>query len=153
MIKLNDFILYTGRDIIHEQGVIIHQPTIGEISEILKEKDFFKIAQLLCMKNSESSEENYKTFLMLLLGWQNILDGESRLQTLRLLNLLFKGYELRLDKEVGDMMICKDDFVLNINGENFSDFQDIFKGIFAYDEIFKSGKNEEYNPGNDKQEK
>ena len=146
-----DLVLYTGKDIVFESNFKIHQPTIAELSERLPdEKDFFKLVQVLTIKNSESPRENFQTFLMLLLGWQNILDENSRIGILKLLELLFKDYSLKLDKEELNIQIWKNNDFIVLNGENFVKFQDIIKGIFAYDTIFKGGKEGDYNPGNDK---
>lgn len=162
--KLTDcrLALMTGVDIpIPELQLILHQPTIKEIS-MLGEKDFFIALQFLCLhKNNYIQDEillqqitNFDIFMEILMDKQvtkelhSTLDLKSSL--ISLLTLLFGDYQvlftpqsliltLRENKEISIM----------IDRTNFNILQDVLRQVFCLNTNIL-GEQGTFNPKGDK---
>lgn len=142
--------LMTGVDIpIQECCVILHQPTIKEIS-LLGEKDFLIGAQCLCVnkdvyqgqgKEQLEAVSNFQ-LLMSLLAEAKLQDQKQKV--IQVLQLLFPSYQIFLTPRAIVLKLNDENFT--IDESNFDFFQDICKQVFC----MNKGENETFNPANKK---
>ena len=138
--------LMTGVDIpIPECNIILHQPTIKEISYI-GETDFFTGAQCLCIsKNMYSGEglgdiSNFALFMMMM---QDERTKDKKASVQQILTILFPQYKVFFTPRA---------IVFNLNGEtfmidegNFEKLQEVLIKVFC---LSASGQ-ESFNPANE----
>ena len=142
--------LMTGVDIpIPECQIIIHQPTIKEIS-LLGEKAFFAGAQTLCVnKNMYQGEgkeqlENISNFQLFISLINEPKIAEQKLYVQQVLSLLMPDYKIIFTPRAIMLNLDTENFI--IDESNFDAFQDICKQVFC---LNRNGQ-EEYNPANKK---
>ena len=128
--------LMTGVDIpVPECQVVVHQPSIIEIS-LIGEKDFFMGVQCLCLyknmfidedKNVPSDINNFQIFMTIMKEPEAKEKKEATKQVLTLLfpffKILFTPNSLLLQPEEGDAII--------IDSNNFEELQDILRQVFC----------------------
>lgn len=143
--------LMCGTDIpVPECQIIVHQPTIKEIS-LIGEQDFFVGAQCLCInKNMVSKDEiilenttNFQVF-MTIMSQKETKDKKDAV--IQLLSLMLPNHKVIFTPQ---SMILKPDNeeMIMIDEDNFEVLQEVFKKILC----FSSGVGQEsYNPGNEK---
>lgn len=141
-----DLALFTGVDIpIPECQIVIHQPTIKEIS-MVGEKQFLSGAQVLCIdksdfeqgKNNLSNTPNFQIF-MTIMGAKEA--EESKKAVLEALSLILPNTKVTFTPR---------SLLLNFNGTNtiidegnFEYFQEVLRQVFCLKK-----KEEEFNPVN-----
>lgn len=144
--------LMTGVDIpIPELQLVIHQPTIKEISYI-GEKDFFTGLQVLTVnKNAYIDDEilladttNFQIF-MTMVSEKEMAD--KKLAVMQVLQLLFPGANIAFTPR--SMIISMDGQNVMVDENNFETIQTIVKDIFC----IKNNEQKEFNPASDKAKK
>lgn len=148
---MNNLALYTGVDITFKSKYKIHQPTMTELSEF-DEPELLKIINLLCV-NKQGDVSSLVVFLSLLFG--DILSAEDKINVIKMLELIFQKHLILFSKETGELLLKQDgqdQEPLIFTEENFNDFQEVIRGIFAYDKLFAGDKKNDYNPANAKAE-
>ena len=139
--------LVTGVDIpIPELSMVIHQPTIKEVS-MLGEKDFFTGIQLLCIQKTMYIEDevllanttNFQIFMMMINEKEMIDKKESVLQVL---SLLFPTAKIIFTPR--SLIINQEELSSTIDEGNFDIFQQVLQDMFCL------GKTDQqtFNPGN-----
>lgn len=141
-------------------GLKIHQPTIKELGENVKEEQYL----FFCLKAfGESLKELFSTFgevgnmqeydfLYILLS-ENFLTKEKyaqhRIYLLKFLNLLFPNSEIEIYKE--NIMIKTNNIITIIDDSNLQQFKQIIRKMFKLDFLFSGGgQPSDYNPVNEK---
>lgn len=141
--------LMTGIDIpIPEIQMVMHQPTIKEIS-LIGEEDFFTGLQFLSIKASawgELSEEigqlsNFQLFIQLLFDQRM---AEKKEVVLEVLRLLFPKNNPQLTP--GSILLNQEGTTFIIDESNFQALQDILDRVFSLEGTDKVS----YNPSNAK---
>lgn len=142
--------LMTGVDIpLPDLQIVLHQPTIKEIS-MIGEKSFFMGIQLLCIhKNMVSIEDervlqntsNFQIFMTMINEKECADKKEDVLQVLR---LLFPKSQVIFTPQ--SMMLRQDSITIMVDDNNFGVLQEILPKIFC---LRNSGQ-ESYNPANQK---
>ena len=142
--------LMTGVDIpLPDLQIVLHQPTIKEIS-MIGEKSFFMGIQLLCIhKNMVSIEDervlqdtsNFQIFMTMINEKECADKKEDVLQVLR---LLFPKSQVIFTPQ--SMMFRQDSMTIMVDDNNFGVLQEILPKIFC---LRNSGQ-ESYNPANQK---
>lgn len=138
--------LMTGVDIpIPDCNIILHQPTIKEISYI-GETDFFVGAQCLCINKSMYEGEGLdelSNFALLMLIMQDERVKEKKASVQQVLTILFPQYKVFFTPRA---------IIFNLNGEtfmidegNFEKLQQVLIKVFC---LGASGQ-ESFNPAND----
>lgn len=141
-----DLALFTGVDIpIPECGIIVHQPTIKEIS-MIGEKQFLTGAQMLCIDKDSlkqdgkdlSNTSNFQVF-MTIIGAEEM--KETKAAIIEAMSLIVPNSKITFTPR---------SLLLNYNGTNiiidegnFEYFQDILRQVFCLKK-----KEEEFNPAN-----
>ena len=141
-----DLALFTGVDIpVPECGIIIHQPTIKEIS-MIGEKQFLTGAQMLCIDKDSlkqdgkdlSNTSNFQVF-MTIIGAEEM--KETKAAIIEAMSLIVPNSKITFTPR---------SLLLNYNGTNiiidegnFEYFQDILRQVFCLKK-----KEEEFNPAN-----
>ena len=144
--------LITGIDIpVPECQLIVHQPSIKEIS-FIGEKDFFTGIQCLCLyksmfvedKNLLSDINNFQIFMMIMQEKEAKSKKQSVLTVLQLLfptmQVVFTPNSLLFRPEEGEMVI--------IDVNNFEILQETLRKIFCMNE--GPMDQQAFNPGGDK---
>ena len=138
-------------------NVELHQPTICELAKIFKQEEdlifilkllISPLQQTLSLESEELSE--FQIFLGLLVTDTSsfgLTIGKKK-NLLELINLCFKGYELKILKNSFIFKkLNEEDFFIVIDDNNFNEFKQILGSMFDIPEIF--GKQEaKYNPKN-----
>lgn len=136
--------LISGIDIpIPECQLILHQPTIKEISYI-GEADFFVGAQCLCINKSMYEQEipnstNFQIFMMLM---QDERAKDKKASVKQVLTLLFPDYRVIFTPRSISFNQKEENFI--IDEENFEKLQEVLKQVFC---LASSGQ-DNFNPGN-----
>ena len=141
-----DLALFTGVDIpVPECGIIVHQPTIKEIS-MIGEKQFLTGAQMLCIDKDSlkqdgkdlSNTSNFQVF-MTIIGAEEM--KETKAAIIEAMSLIVPNSKITFTPR---------SLLLNYNGTNiiidegnFEYFQDILRQVFCLKK-----KEEEFNPAN-----
>ena len=141
-----DLALFTGVDIpVPECEIIIHQPTIKEIS-MIGEKQFLTGAQMLCIDKDSlkqggkdlSNTSNFQVF-MTIIGAEEM--KETKKAVLEALSLILPNSKITFTPR---------SLLLNYNGTNtiidegnFEYFQEILRQVFCL-----KSKEDDYNPAN-----
>ena len=142
--------LITGVDIpIPECGLILHQPTIKEIS-LIGETDFFIGAQCLCINKSmyegQGVEEisNFSLFSMLITDERT---KDKKQSVMSVLTLLFPKYQIFFTPRSILFKLADETFM--IDEGNFEKLQEVLRKIFC----LQQSAQDTYNPVNDKAKK
>ena len=126
--------LMCGSDFpIPEYQLIIHQPSILEIS-LIGEKDFFAGVQCLCIyknmfvedKKVLSEINNFQIFMMIM---QEQSAKDKKEATKQVLTLLFPDYKVLFTPR--SILLQKDEESIMIDESNFEQLQEIFRRIFC----------------------
>lgn len=143
----NLLILQTGAEVpFPEARLIVHQPTIKEIS-MIGEESFWTGVQTLnfrkdSLKMDKTELNNYSDFDVLMTILLNG-DKKNKRNVELVLSLLFPEYQIKLVEN--NIIMISSGNSARINSENYNIFKDIIVDIFLLNEILKSS-NEEYNP-------
>lgn len=140
--------LMTGIDfLIEECNLIIHQPTIKEIS-YFGEQNFFAGAQLLCLNKTMLLEEeqakqitNFQLFIQII-NEKNMTKQKNLVN--QVLEILFPAYQIYMTPRSILFNTEGNNFI--INEENFDDFQEVLKKILC---LSQSGQ-DSFNPQGEK---
>lgn len=144
--------LMTGVDIpIQELQLILHQPTIKEIS-LMGEEDFFEAIQYLCLEKEYLIEdkrvlETLTNFQVLMKVLEQSKDKEKKIAITTLLSLLFPNYKTAITPR--SIILTGQEQNVLIDEKNFDSFQSILRKVLCTSNILQ-GDNVIYNPGNDK---
>ena len=136
--------LISGIDIpIPECSLILHQPTIKEISYI-GETNFFVGAQCLCISKSMYEDElpnatNFQIFMMLM---QDEKAKDKKRNVKEVLTLLFPSYQFIFTPRA--ISFNQNGETFTIDEENFESLQDVLKQVFC---LGASGQ-DDFNPAN-----
>ena len=136
--------LISGIDIpIPECQLILHQPTIKEISYI-GENNFFVGAQCLCINKSMYEQEmpnstNFQVFMMLM---QDERAKDKKANVKEVLTLLFPDYRIIFTPRAISFNLNEETFT--IDEENFESLQKVLAQVFC---LSASGQ-ESFNPAN-----
>ena len=150
LLKIDDLLLMSGEDVpFLGAKVNIHQPRLKEIS-LIGETNFFTGSQfLLFNKNYLTDEdkrslENKSDFDIFMAIMNSKEYSNHKVGASLLLSLLFPNYDILL-KRSEILLQNKDDENLSssINEENFEEFQNIIRTIFAFN---LDDKKSEYDP-------
>lgn len=139
--------LMTGIDIpVPECGLIIHQPTITEISYI-GETVFFTGVQCLCInksayENYDSSEITNFSLLMMLLTDERTKDKKESVK--QVLTLLLPEYKIFFTPRAISCNLNGETFT--IDEDNFENLQEILKKVFCLGQAAQDS----FNPANKK---
>ena len=141
-----DLALFTGVDIpVPECGIIVHQPTIKEIS-MIGEKQFLTGAQMLCIDKDSlkqdgkdlSNTSNFQVFMTIISAEEM---KETKAAIIEAMSLIVPNSKITFTPR---------SLLLNYNGTNiiidegnFEYFQDILRQVFCLKK-----KEEEFNPAN-----
>jgi len=144
----NDLIFLSGVDIpFPEAQVVLHQPTIKEISYIGEQAFYTGIEFLRFSKNSLNEEdrnrlENLTDFdiLMSIMKDKSAIVQQNKACMEMVLSLIFPDYIISLDKSI---VLTKGKEKYEINSKNFQNFQDIVFKMFSLENV---GFNKNYNP-------
>lgn len=145
-IKLNDIrlALMTGVDIpLPEFQLILHQPTIKEIS-MLGEKEFFIALQILCLRKENYVKDealllqvtNFDIFMEVLLDKEAAREVENMMSLrncmISLLTLLFGDYQVLFTPQslILNSITNKENRIM-IDGTNFDSLQEILREVFC----------------------
>lgn len=141
--------LMTGIDIpIPELQVVLHQPTIKEIS-MLGEQEFFIGVQLLCLRKEVyiqdeallNSTTNFQIFITLMNEPQMADKKESVIQVMY---LILPDYKIFFTPR--SMMLKKGEEIITISEENFQFLQEILTQQFC----IKGTDQDQFNPQSEK---
>ena len=136
--------LMTGIDIpIPECQLILHQPSIKEISYI-GEQTFFTGAQCLCVSKNMYKEElpdssNFSIFLMLM---QDERAKDKRESVKQVLTLLFPNYSYFFTPRAISFNQHEENFI--IDESNFESLQEVLRKVFCLGAMGQ----EDFNPAN-----
>lgn len=136
--------LMTGIDIpIPECQLILHQPTLKEISYI-GEQNFFTGAQCLCVNKSMYEQElpdasNFKILMMII---QDERAKDKKQSVKELLTLLFPNYKIIFTPRAISFNLQEETFT--IDESNFESLQDVLKSIFC----LSANGQDSFNPAN-----
>ena len=137
--------LMSGIDIpIPECRLILHQPTIKEISYI-GEVNFFTGAQCLCINKSMYTGHDIKnnfSLLMMLMSDENTKDKKESVK--QVLTLVFPNYRIFFTPRAISFN-CNDE-TFTIDEDNFDSLQEVLKKVFC----LGSAGQESFNPANEK---
>lgn len=134
--------LITGIDIpIPDCQLILHQPTIKELSYI-GEKEFYQSVNLLCIRKNASQVElqdfsDFQIFLTVLNE-----SKEIKKDILEVLSLFFPKYKVIFTPRALLFNLEKDSSIIDEN--NFSSFQEILRKVCC----LNAGRDESFNPAN-----
>lgn len=126
--------LMCGTDIpIPECKLVIHQPTLKEISYI-GEKVFFTGIQCLCINKSMFSEDknaldNTSNFQIFMTVMTEKEAKDKKEDTMRVLSLLFPEYKILFTPRAVTFMKQQENIM--IDGDNFDAFQEVLRLIFC----------------------
>ena len=146
----NDLIFLSGNIIpFPEAQIVIHQPTIKEISYIGEVAFYSGIEFLRFSKNSLSEEdkirlENLTDFdiLMSIMKEKNAIVQQNKVYMEMVLSLMFPDYYISLDKSI--VLSKEGEEKHEINNQNFEAFKDIVLKMFCLRSMGLTG---DYNPG------
>ncbi len=150
----NDLLLISGSDIpFVDAQVIIHQPTIKEISYIGEEALFSGCELLNFSKDILNNEDkinlenksNFEVF-MSIMNDKNSNLKQTRINVMQVLTLLFPEYKISI-KDSCILLIKDGEPPHTINTINFEEFKDILVSIFC---LKKAKAAQDYNPKGDK---
>lgn len=137
--------LMSGIDIpIPECKLILHQPTIKEISYI-GEVNFFTGAQCLCINKSMYQGHDIKSnfsLLMMLMSDETTKDKKESVR--QVLTLIFPNYKIFITPRA--ISFNYNDETFTIDEDNFNNLQEVLKKVFC---LGASGQ-ESFNPANEK---
>lgn len=137
--------LMSGIDIpIPECKLILHQPTIKEISYI-GEVNFFTGAQCLCINKSMYQGHDIKSnfsLLMMLMSDETTKDKKESVR--QVLTLIFPNYKIFITPRA--ISFNYNDETFTIDEDNFDNLQEVLKKVFC---LGASGQ-ESFNPANAK---
>ena len=141
-------------------GLRIHQPTIAEFGEILREEQdlFFclkifsePIRETFAITGIEGYELTEYDCLCFLLTENPITQekyAQQRINLNNFLKLLFPNAEIEIYND--NIMIIQDEVVASISNDNLGEFKNIIKKMFKLDSLFfNSGQGQAYDPVND----
>lgn len=150
---INDTQLITGVDVPFNEGqVIIHQPTIQEISYIGGEKSFFNGVGLLNFSKERylssdktllESNSNFQILMSIIVSQREEFVSMKR-DTLSVLTLLFPLYSIHYDSR-GICLVSEDEAKHYIDEDNYETFKQYIKKMFC----LEKKEDESYNPGGD----
>ncbi len=141
-----DLALFTGVDIpIPECQIVIHQPSIKEIS-MVGEKEFLSGVQVLCIdkdsfkkgENSLSNTSNFQIF-MTVMGAEEA--KETKKAVLESLSLIIPNTKVTLTPR--SLLLNYNNTNIIIDEGNFEYFQEILRQVFCLKK-----KEDDYNPAN-----
>ena len=137
--------LMAGSDIpIPECQLILHQPTIKEIS-LIGEQDYFTGAQCLCVDKNMYAQElpntsNFAVFMMLM---QDERAKDKKESVRQVLTLLFPNYNFFFTPRAISFNLQGEMFM--IDESNFESFQEVLQKVFC----LGSGSQDNFNPANE----
>lgn len=139
---MDNFALTSGIDIPFPQGqLIIHQPSIKELSIFLEESNFLVGCELLLFskENLEDKDKNnlseFSDFeiIMSMMGQDNLFTQQQFIYMKMIFTLLFPEYKCNYLKD--KIIFIKGEETGFIDKDNFGDFQKIFKEMFCLDKL------------------
>lgn len=140
--------LMTGVDIpIPDLQIVLHQPTIKEIS-MIGEKSFFMGIQMLCINKSmisiedESVLQNTSNFQIFMTMINEKECADKKEDVLQVLRLLFPRYQIIFTPRA--MMFRENEFSIMVDENNFEVLQELLPKIFC----LQSSGQQAYNPSN-----
>ena len=148
---INELLLFSGNDIpFPEAQLIIHNPTIKEISFIGEEAFFNGCGILNFSKDNLSDEDRFNLrdlseieILMMMMNNNHPDMQKNRVNMFMVLTLLFPEYQIKLTREA--IVLNKDEQDFFINADNFINFKEILVSMFCL-----KGRGDDatdYNPG------
>ena len=149
--------LITGIDIpIPELQIVMHQPTMKDIS-YMGEQDFFNAVHHLCLNKEsliedESLLENLTNFQVLMKVIEQSKDASNKKKALSdLLSLLFPSYKAAFTPN--SILLCdlESSTTICVDKDNFEYLQNMVKEVCCINSIFQ-GDNITYKPANKKAE-
>jgi hypothetical protein len=151
---INKLMLLSGVDIpFISAQLLIHQPTIKEISMIGENVFYTGCGILNFSKDSLSPEdrshlEKLSDFevLMSLLTGNNVELQQNRINAMMVLSLLFPEYEIKFS--IKEIRLQKEDEIRSINSDNFKSFKEILSAMFCLGG--RGDDAQDYNPGGQK---
>lgn len=143
--------LMAGTDIpIENTQLILHQPTIKEIS-MIGEKEYFTGAQCLCISKNMFAEDktllensnNFQIFMTVMSRPETI---DKKADVIQVLSLLFPNYQIQFTPR--SIILHNEDINQMIDESNFEDIQEYFQKVFCT----SNGPMDQqsFNPANDK---
>lgn len=126
--------LMTGVDFpIDECQIIVHQPTIKEIS-MIGEQDFFVGVQTLCLHKSMFTQgkddlENINNFQIFMTIMKEAETADKKIKVQKVLQLLFPKCTVSFTPN--SLYLMEGDRIVNIDANNFEDFQIALRKIFC----------------------
>lgn len=144
--------LMTGVDIpIPELQLVMHQPTLKEIS-MMGEQDFFTAIHLLCMEKESlvqdrSLLQNLTNFQVLMKVMEQLKGTDQRASLVTLLSMIFPNFRPMLTPNsiIFNNLETKENILVDNN--NFQFLQNTIKEVLCVNNIFQGG-NIVYNPLN-----
>lgn len=144
----NDLIFLSGGDIpFAEAQLVIHQPTIYEISYVGEQAFYTGIEFLRFSKNSLAEEDKVRlegltdfNILMSIMKEKSAIVQQNRVCIEMVLSLLFPTYQISLEQTI---KLSKDGEEHEINDKNFEIFREIINQMFCLKAMGLTG---EYNP-------
>ena len=143
-----DLALFTGVDIpIPECQIVIHQPTITEIS-MVGEKVFFSGVQMLCIDKSQfdeggkkdlSNTTNFQIFMTIMTEKEA---KEAKKQVIEALSLIIPNTKVNMTPRA--LLLNYNDTNIIIDEGNFEEFQNILRQVFCLKK-----KEDDFNPANE----
>lgn len=154
MIELSDLLaLHTGVDIpIPQLQMVIHQPSIEEISFLQTDENFYSVLNIMTIKKEKYFDSNSPMFdsITNYQIFQNILqdaeNSELSNHVFSLLTILFPNFKAMFSPSGGLMLVNAEQKITKIiDDSNFMHLQDVIATIFKLDSSL-SGKHQELNP-------
>ena len=143
----NKLLLLSGQDIPFVGAqVSIHPPSLNEISMIGEENFLIGVQFLLFDKNSLITEdktglENQNNFDIFMSVMNSKEIARHKTETIKVLTLLFPEYKVSIQNN--KILLQLENFSSDINKNNFDEFQNLIRAIFALEEVSEKS---EYNP-------
>ena len=142
--------LMCGIDIpVPECQIVVHQPKIKEIA-LIGEKNFFVVAQCLCVDKSVTSQdesllENTSNFQIFMTIMSEKETKDKKASVMQLCSILFPNYKVILTPRSVIFNNSKENLIVDEN--NFDNLQEVLKQVFC----FNSGSGQDsYRPVGDK---
>lgn len=144
--------LMTGVDLpIEQPQIIVHQPTVKEIS-MIGEKEFFSGMQFICIDKNLYGEEADKGLLSQVSNFQLFMNivSDKRLisqkkNVMACLNLLFPNWQINIIPQRSLLLNLNDENVI-IDEQNFENLQNVLRKMLKLD----SNKDNGFNPADER---
>lgn len=141
-------LLNSGNDIpFITAGLVIHNPTIKEISMLNGEYKFWSACQLFkfdknILENSENIKQSNLELILRMIRQKNVESYQARINILSLLSLLFPSYKTYLKSNLIKLQHEQTKQIAQIDNDNFQSFKEILIDIFC----LTNKENKQYDP-------